>query len=124
MFYGIGLKCLVMLTNFLSFQVPLHLTTTYYKLLPSHASDLFIDLAYFHLELSAIAVKGILPHLLEMSVDNAEKLALMERGSKDQNNAALDTVLRLVICQGNMLSVKCKFTIAETFVCMRMKLNV
>lgn len=102
----------------MTFQVPLHLSTTHYKLLPSHASDLFIDLAYFHLELSAIAVKGMIPHLLELSSDVAEKPASKERGSKDENSAALNTVLRLVLCQGNLLPAKSKFTIPETFVWM------
>lgn len=61
-------------------------------------------------------MKGILPHLLEMSGDNAEKVALMGRGSKAENSAALDTVLRFVICQGNLLKVKREFTVAEAFV--------
>lgn len=61
-------------------------------------------------------MKGILPHLLEMSGGNAEKVALMGRGSKAENSAALDTVLRLVICQGNMLKVKCEFAVSEAFV--------
>lgn len=52
-----------------------------------------------------------------MSGDNAKKLALMEKGLKDENSdiSALNMVLRLVVCQGNMLSVKCEFAVAEIF---------
>ncbi|XP_024369476.1 uncharacterized protein [Physcomitrium patens] len=87
-------------------SVPVRLSTIHYKLLPSHASNLFIDLAYFHLELSAIAVKGMLPYLLETSGENAENLALKEREIEDEHIAAQDTVFRLVICQNNFSPVK------------------
>lgn len=98
---------LILMGHVLVSQGIVHLATTYYKLLPMHASDLFIDLAYFHLDLSAIAVKGMLPHLLELSGDNAVKLALKEREMKDEKvAAAVETALRLVICQRNSLPLQ------------------
>jgi hypothetical protein len=59
-----------------------------------------------------------------MSSDFAEKPASKERGSKDENNAALDTVLRLVICQGNPMPATSEFTVAETFVWMYIKFDM
>ena len=58
----------------------------------------------------------MLPHLLELSSDVAGKPAFKERSSKDENSAALDTVLRLVLCHGNLSPAKSEFTVADTFV--------
>lgn len=115
---------LIMLNNFPTFQVPVRLSTIHYKLLPSHASNLFIDLAYFHLELSAIAVKGMLPYLLETSGENAENLALKEREIEDEHIAAQDTVFRLVICQNNFSPVKGNCVVAGTLASMCIKLKI
>lgn len=56
-----------------------------------------------------------------MSSDNGEKSTFKDRGRQDETNTVLDTVLRLVICQGNLWPPKSEFTVAEAFLWMYAK---
>ncbi len=91
-------------------QGDVHLTTTYYKVLLTQALDLFLDLAYFHLELLAIAVKGMVSRLLELSEgDAATQHGINYKEMKGDKAGAIDSSTQLVIFQSSLLTNNCKF---------------
>jgi hypothetical protein len=79
------------------------LSTSFYNLTPGCTSDLLLDLAYLHLELCAIAVKGLAAPASKQHVD--ESSGSVSTLAKPENEWSLDFILstdsdlRLVLYQ-------------------------
>lgn len=99
-------------------QGDVHLTTTYYKVLLTQALDLFLDLAYFHLDLLAISVKGMVSRLLELSEGDAvTQHAINYKEMKGDKAGAIDSSTQLVIFQSSLLTNNCKFHSLSSLEC-------
>ncbi|KAG6543987.1 hypothetical protein Mapa_014611 [Marchantia paleacea] len=82
----------------------IHISTSFYKLAAVYTTDLMLDLAYFHLELSAVAVKGLAGTKFHIKEEWRSGACVTEKGDIIDESLLKHIIpserdLRLVICQ-------------------------
>lgn len=85
-------------------QGGIHISTSFYKLAAIYTTDLLLDLAYFHLELSAVAVKGLAGSKFHIKEEWRSGACVAEKGDVIDESLLKHVVpserdLRLVISQ-------------------------